>query len=94
MTKDEAVALFEGKFWEPMAAYDRAMFQLWEDRLCMPWGVFMEALGEALGRPVYTHELGLNRDGLKEELLGLRAAPTITEVLELIPVEQRVVVEL
>jgi lysozyme family protein len=81
MTKEEAIALYDSKFWEAMDFEQRATFQLWEDRLCMPFGVFHEAVEKALKRPVYTHEFGLNRDGLKEELLGLRPTPTMDDVL-------------
>lgn len=92
MTKEEAVALFESKFWETMDHRARAMFQLHEDRLCMPFDVFHEAVEKALGRPVWTHEFAF-RDGLRKEFLGERAAPTFEEICDLIPAEKRVVIK-
>lgn len=70
MTTQEAVNLYESNFWETMSFRDRAMFQLFEEKLCMPFGVFHEAVEKALGRPVYTHEFGLDVEGLRSELLG------------------------
>src|SRR5262249_19115264 len=58
MTPEEALALYESKFWETMPYADRAKSQLFEDRLCMPFDVYHEAVEKTLGRPVLTHELG------------------------------------
>ena len=93
MTEQQAVALFASKFWEPMSFHERAKFQLHEDRLCMPFSVFHEAVEKALGRPVWTHEFGLNREGLKLELVGA-AAPTMQQIIDLIPADKRLIVEL
>lgn len=92
MTKEEAIKLYESKFWEPMSFDERAMFQLWEDKLCMPFDVFHEAIEKALKRPVWTHELAMSRDGLKEELLGLRPAPSVQDIFNLIPEDKRILV--
>lgn len=93
MTKVEAIALYESKFWEAMDFEQRAMFQLWEEKLCMPFGVFHEAISKALRRDVYTHEFASgNNDALKEELLGLRPAPTTEDIINLIPEEKRILV--
>lgn len=91
MTQDEAIALFDSRFWEEMTPQARAEFQLYEDRLCMPFGVFHLAIEETLGRPVWTHEIALNRDGLKAELRGDRP-PTMLEIINLIPADKRAVV--
>ena len=75
-----------------MPAKDIATFQLHEERLCMPFDVFHEALEKAIGRPVFTHELGLDAEGIKRELLGDRPAPTLEEIIALIPADKRVIV--
>ena len=69
MTRQEALRLVESRFWESMTPAEIAQFQLNEDRLCMPFGVFQAAVERALGRSVVTYEFGFNRDGLKAELL-------------------------
>jgi hypothetical protein len=92
ITEEQARKLATSRFWESMTLRERATFQLNTDRLCMPFEVFHEALEKTLGRPVYTHEFGLDVDGLRAELRGERAAPTFDEVLALIPEAQRVLV--
>ena len=92
MTCEEAIKLFESKFWENMSLKERAKFQLFEKRLCMPWHIFHEAVEKTLGRPVYTHEFGLNRKGLQKELLGEAPAPSLKEIVDLIPKDKRIVV--
>ena len=75
MTKEEAIALYESKFWETLSFEERAKFQLFEPLLCMPIDIFHEAIEKTLGRGVYTHEFGLNMEGLKKELLGEKEPP-------------------
>ena len=69
-----------------------ARFQLFQKRLCMPFPRFHKAMEEALGRPVWTHEFGLNLQGLQAELLGIKGAPTFEEILGLIPPDKLIVV--
>ena len=92
MTRAEALELGNSRFWEDMAAADIATFQLFEPLLCMPFDVFHKALEVALGRPVFTHELGLNIEGLRAELRGDQRAPTPREIMALIPATKRCIV--
>jgi hypothetical protein len=41
---------------------------------------------------VWTHEFGLNRDGLRAELAGKAKAPTFAEILGMLPADKTVVV--
>ena len=91
LTKEQAVALYESKFWEPMSALERATFQLSQSRLCMPFAVFHAAVEETLGRSVWTHEFA-NVEALVAELLGDRPAPTFDEIVNMIPEEKRLIV--
>lgn len=91
MTSEQAVRLASTKFWEDLTYEQRARFQMREELLCMPFSVFHEAVEKTLGRPVYTHEFGLNRAGIEAELRGDREAPTLDEILDLIPEEKRIV---
>ena len=52
------------------------MCQLYEERLIMPFDVFKEAMNEALGRLVSTHEYA-NSEKLEAEFEGLIGAPTL-----------------
>lgn len=93
MTREQAVKLCESNWWIGKEPMDLAMFQMFEDRLCMPFDIFHAAIEKALGRPVWTHEFGLNHDGLKKELLGEKPMPTMQQILELIPADKRLVIE-
>jgi len=90
-TEEQAVRLYESRFWELMGYTERAYFQLHVDRLCMPFGVFHEAAEKALGRSVWTHEFGLNRQGLIDELNGDRPAPSLADIVDMIPADKRLV---
>lgn len=92
MTREEAITLFESKFWEQMSLEERAKFQLFERKLCMPFDLFHEAVEKTLGRPVFTHEFGLNWEGLQKELLGESPHPTMEEIINLIPKNKRIIV--
>jgi hypothetical protein len=88
LTKEQALAFEEWKHWTPIQI---ALFQINQKLLCMPFDVFHKAVEDALGRPVWTHEFGLNHDGLREELMGLRDAPTFEGICNLIPPEKLIV---
>ena len=90
MTRDEAIELYESNWWEGVSHRDLSMFQMFEPLLCMPFAVFHEAVEKTLGRPVFTHEFAFG--GLKQELLGDKPAPTMDEILDLIPAGKRVIV--
>jgi hypothetical protein len=91
LTEDQAVRMAHSRWWVGMDPRDVAMFQLHEPRLCMNLSDFHHAAERALGRPVYIHELGLNRGELIRELIGERPAPTLSEIVRLIPASKRVV---
>jgi hypothetical protein len=91
LTKDQAIAFHDSEAWKVMAANNLAVFQMHQDMLCMPFGVFHKAVEETLGRPVWTHEFGLNRDGLLRELEGKITPPTFDEILAMLPAEKTIV---
>jgi hypothetical protein len=92
LTKEQAIALAESGWWRGLPADAIASFQLFEEKLCMDFADFHAAVETALGRPVFTHEFGLDIDGLKHEFLGDRPTPTFTDILALIPEDKRVIV--
>jgi hypothetical protein len=93
LTKEQAVALAESKFWETMSYEERAKFQMLNDRLCMPFDVFQEAITKHIGRPVYTHEFALNREGLMKEVFNGALPPTLDEIINLIPKDKLIILE-
>jgi hypothetical protein len=92
MKKEQAIALSKSEFWKGMTHRQIAEFQMSEPLLCMPFNVFHEAVEKTLGRPVFTHEFGLNYDGIKDELFHGKTPPTMEEIINLIPEEKRIVI--
>lgn len=89
-----ALALANSQWWEGKSPRDIAKFQLFTAELCMPFAVFHEALEKALNRPVWTHELAMGYDGLCLELIGEKDPPSMQEILDLIPEDKRIIVQL
>ena len=90
--KEAALKLFDSKWWEGKSAREITKFQLFTAELCCPFDVFHEAIEESLGRSVWTHEFGLDYDGLCLEFLGEKDAPTFDEILNLIPEEKMILI--
>jgi hypothetical protein len=89
--KKAAVRLAELKWWEGKTPREICNVQLFVTELCCPFEVIHKATEEALGRPVYSHEFGLNYEGLVAEFLGVKPPPTLQEIVEMIPEEKRIV---
>lgn len=94
LTEEQAIVFCENKLYEGMTSRQIAEFQLLQDRLCVPFDVFHKAIEDALGRSVFTHEFGLNYDGLIKELYGEKEPPTLDEIINLIPEEKRILIKL
>lgn len=56
ITREEAVALVETKWWEGQDDRDVALAQLGQALLCMPFDLFHAACERAAGQPIWTHE--------------------------------------
>lgn len=89
LTREQAIALYDTGFWESLAYVERAHFQLSEERLCMPFDVFIEAVERALGRPIRVGEL-LDSRGLLAELTGAQRPMGVDELLSRLPADKRV----
>lgn len=92
--KPAAIALCDSKWWVDKTPREIAEFQLFTSELSCPFSVFHEAIESALGRGVQTLEFGLNVNGLMDELMGDGPAPTMEDILEMIPEDKRVIVVL
>lgn len=92
LTTEEAIKLGESQWWVGKTSREIAEFQLFTTALCCPFDVFHKAMEESLGRPIWTHEFGLDYDGLCKEFLGDRPTPTFAEILNLIPADKRIIV--
>ena len=92
LSKKEAVAFAENEAWKEWDHEQVVRFQLFQKKLCVDFGRFHEALENVLGRPVWTHELGMNYQGIVEEYLGMREKPSFEDILEMIPEEKRIII--
>lgn len=93
LTKEQAIAFDKNKCYEGMTYRQIAEFQIEQDRLCMPFNVFYEAIKKTLGRPVFRHEFAF-RDELRKELYGEKEPPTFEEICALIPKEKLILIKL
>ncbi len=71
MTHEEAIEMSKSGWWKTKTVREIVEFQLYEDRLCMPFDEFHKAVEEALGRSVWTHEFA-DIKGLQAEYEGKR----------------------
>ena len=90
--KEKAIKLYETEWWKEKTYQEIAKFQLFTTELCCPFDVFHEAVEKSLDRPVFTHEFGLNYDGICKEFLGGKPAPSLTEILSLLPSDKTIVI--
>jgi hypothetical protein len=87
ITKEQAIQVYESRVWQSWTYEQKVRFQLFQDRLAMPFDVFHEAIEKVLGRGVFTHEFAF-RDSLILEYLGEKPAPTFDEIIGLIPADK------
>lgn len=86
---EQARAFGESNIWKDWVPEHIVGFQLYQDRLCIPFNVFHEAIEKVLKRPVWTHEFAFP-ENLRMELEGIRAKPTLQEIMDLIPKDKKI----
>lgn len=91
LTEEQIIALYDARHWEGMSYRERAMFQLFETRISMPFSVSHEAVEKTLNRPVSPLEFAVNLEGLRKEILGEAPMPTLEDIISLIPKEKRII---
>jgi len=64
LTTEQAIKFAKSKVYKKWTNEQIVRFQLFQKKLCMDFSRFHEALETVLDRPVFTHEFGLNYDGL------------------------------
>jgi hypothetical protein len=66
MTREEAIAKAESNWWKDATPYEIVKFQLFEDKLCMDFGDFHQAVEAVLSHGVWSHEFATPQH-LKDE---------------------------
>ncbi len=92
MTKDQAITLFNSDKWKNWTDEQIVALQLFQDKLCISWTRFHQAIESALGRSVYSHEFG-SKGGLRDEYLKKKKAPTLTEIIDQLPKEKLIIIK-
>ncbi len=93
LTKEQAILFSESQTWIDWSHEEIVRFQLFQDKLCMPFSRFHEAIEKVLDRSVFTHEFAF-ADNLKKEYLGEKKGPTFEDIINLIPKEKRIILKL
>lgn len=91
LTQQQAIALAESGEWKSWTSEQIVRFQLFQDRLGVGFTRFHKAIEEVLGRSVFTHEFAY-RDELIKEYLGCKDAPSLDEIINLLPEEKRLII--
>ena len=89
LTREQAREIYDSQVWEEWSIEYIARFQLYQERLCVPFDVFHMAISEELGRDVWTHEFA-HSDILKAEYEEKIPHPTFEDITEMIPAEKRI----
>jgi hypothetical protein len=93
LTKEQAIAIYEGGEWKDWTDEELVRFQLFQDCLAVPFSRFHEAIEKVLDRPVWTHEFAY-RDSLIDEYQKEHPAPTFEEIISLIPKDKLITIGL
>jgi len=92
MTSQQAIAFGQSRVWEEWTPEQICRLVLFQKCLPVPFSAFHEAIETCLGRPVFTHEFGMNYVGIVKEFLGENPKPTLDEIFELIPADKRILI--
>lgn len=91
LTQEQAIVMCTSNWWVGMNPVKVTQFQLSQERLCLPFAVLHEAVEQALGRFVWTHEFAYP-DNLWDELHEKRNPPSMEEIIAVLPREKTLIV--
>lgn len=93
LTRKQAIKFYKSEIWKDMTDDDLVKMQLFQKRLSMPFSIFHEAITRVLNRDVYTHEFADSKT-LQLEYLGEKEPPTLEEIMDIIPKEKRIFIQI
>lgn len=91
LTKEEAINLYKSEVWKDWSDKEKTEFGLFQNRLAMPFEVMHKAMENIFERPIYTHEFAY-KESLIKEYLGEKDPPNLSEIIDLIPEEKRMII--
>jgi hypothetical protein len=92
ISSEEAIRIYDSGIWKEWDDITKVNMMMYGRKLCMPFDEFHAAIERVLGRPVFTHEFGFNEEGIFRELEGKQPAPTLEEIINMIPTDKRIIV--
>lgn len=94
LNEKEAITFAQSNVYENWTDEQIVRFQLFQKKLCLSdFGIFKKAMSTVLDRPVYTHEF-VDTKSLISEYLGEKEPPTLEEIINLIPKDKRILLQL
>ena len=93
-TKEQAITFYESDIWKNWDDEKIVKFQLFQKRVVIPFDYFHQAINTVLNRLVFTHEFALNYNDLIDEYLNIKPEPTFQEIIEIIPEEKRIIIDI
>lgn len=91
LTQEQAIELAKSNVWKNWTSEQVVRFQLFQKKLCMDFSHFHKCTEDVLGRSVFTHEFA-DRDSIVLEYLGEKEAPSLDEIINMIPSEKRLLI--
>jgi len=93
LTREQAIAFAKSGEWKDWTDEEVVKFQLYQKKLCLDFSRFHKAMEGVLGRPVFTHEFA-EYDRLVDEYEGERTAPTMNDIINMLPADKLVLIGL
>ena len=90
ITRKQAIEIYKSKVWKEWSDEEIVKFQLYQDKLAIPFEKVHAAIEKVLHRPVFSHEFAY-MERLREEYEGNRKAPTFQEIINLIPKDKQII---
>ncbi len=90
LSTEQAIEFAKSEAWKNLTDQQKVAFQLYQEKLCMPFGVFHGAVESALGRPVWTHEF-IGVDKLRDEFEGKCKKPSLEDIISLLPKDREII---
>ena len=91
-TEEWAISFYGSGAWQDLTERELTELVLRSDRAIAPFDVIHRAFGVALGRSVFNHEFGLNWEGLKAEFFEDGPAPTLDQIIGMLPADKTIIV--
>jgi len=93
LTETQAIEIFNSNVWQEWTDKEIVAFQLYQERLCLPFARFHEAIEAVLERSVWTHEFAFisKPNGLQDQYEGKCGKPSMQDIMMLFPKDKPII---